>query len=670
MEKEEKNYIILIIVILGFLFMFFIINFYQTQPTGKVVEKPLLPENCSNESIKTLWENIFKGSSENLTITTMYDLYGELYNETNNTEELEDAMYELFGCPIYSIYQTDGNNLRMLFGASMWFLFDMKMVIAYVGEFTPGTIENLTNTSDSYYTTEALNSQDGLVFGEEFIQNYIIPRKVKNITEAQMHFESLFNISSSNWYKEYLTVIEENMTVYLFLENETMENITLFGETIDPQGIYLKIGMVFQNYSLDTYMFSQVSVFGDLYKQYENWTSPINTSIENISVEINGSKVKMSEELELFSEPRSGAQKLEILENNKTIVETEINFSEEIGFDFTEIILKKQEDSSNAGYLIINGLNATKTVRADRLNNNSESVCIKDLEVNEISEISSDCNSTNESLVECPGSLGNFTCAISGTKFIITGLTHSAILEMLPPQEPCNPHWECDDWSNYEELCGYRTCIDLNSCDNLTGKPLEYKQCPECVPDWDCTEWTPEKCPKSEERTRTCTDLNDCGTTKNRPSLKQSCERKNNLIWILIGVVGGIIIIFIIIMIMKKEKNEMYPGPDQLGPPLPPPTQPPGQTPQQGYPHDTPKQNSQPINMQQTPPYPQRQGYMGQDYKKDPRLGQRPQGFNVQMKYRQNRKNMQNQRQNQNPNRGFPPSPPNSRNNQQNKNIP
>jgi len=268
----------------------------------------------------------------------------------------------------------------------------------------------------------------------------------------------------------------------------------------------------------------------------------------------------MSEELDIFSEPHSGIQKVEITQNNQTIIETEINFTEE-DIDWTKIILKKQEVNSSRGYVIINGLNYTKNITIDRLNNKSEEVCVKDKEIDSINEISPTCNLTDEYLLKCPGSLNtnltNLTCKKYLDKFVVTGLKHSAVIEMSPPEEPCIQNWTCTDWTDLAKECGYRECSDLNNCNNESTRPLEYKTCPICIPDWECTEFLPEKCPKSEKRTRTCEDLNNCGREGSMPDTTQICERKNNWIWIILGVIFGIASIIILIIILSKEKYKI-----------------------------------------------------------------------------------------------------------------
>ena len=577
-KKEDEIPPILICLILLALILFILIfknlvlttNVIQNHLTPKVIENPPTPENCSNESIKKVWEFIFKGSSENLTITSAP------YNNTNSSEE-ESELWSLLlneKCPAYSVYQINGTNIRTIIGIDVWFLMNMKMVIAIDGNYPPEEMENIIQRIGSSEQNDMENASEYLLLN--FLANRTIKRNINTSQEAKTEFESVFNISSSNWTKEELEVdgITENLTAFSFFENGSLENITLFGESIDPMGIIAKAGMVLQNYSMNTYLYTDISLLAftkELERLYGNWTSPINTSLKNIEVKINDSKLKMSEEIGLFSESRSGIQRIEINQDEQTIIETEINFTEEGSLDWTKIILKKQETDSTRGYVIINGLNYTKNVTVDRLNDKSESVCIKDKEIYSIDEISPECNAIDEYILECPGNLTsiarNLTCNISGNKFIITGLEHSAILEIIPPEIPCVQNWQCDEWSETSKSCGYRTCTDLNNCGNITGKPLEYQECPVCIPNWKCTQFLPEKCPREEKRTRTCTDINDCGTEKGKPELTQTCERKNILVYILITLLGIAVIILIVIIlkriIIRREKLKERPRTEQ-----------------------------------------------------------------------------------------------------------
>lgn len=195
------------------------------------------------------------------------------------------------------------------------------MIYAINGNFKPEAIENITsslkNTSEVFI--EILSNS---IMGFEGDNSSLIPRNITTIEEAKSQFESVFKITSSNWTSESSDSEYPNLTLYIFNESEGMKNMTLFGESIDPMGEVIKVGMIFGNSSLDEYIYtemSMLSILKSLGKQFENWTSPINTSLKNITIEVNNSRLRMSEELSLFSEPRLGKQKVKILENNKIL---------------------------------------------------------------------------------------------------------------------------------------------------------------------------------------------------------------------------------------------------------------------------------------------------------------------------------------------------------------
>ena len=104
------------------------------------------------------------------------------------------------------------------------------------------------------------------------------------------------------------------------------------------------------------------------------------------------------------------------------------------------ITLEKQNDSSTKSYIIIRGidltlLNQTKTVYLDKILSGT-GVCIKDMELLSITEVSDTCSNTNEIWLNCPGTNSNYICSFvndtnNNTMYKITGLKHSAIEEQL-----------------------------------------------------------------------------------------------------------------------------------------------------------------------------------------------------------------------------------------------
>ncbi len=88
-----------------------------------------------------------------------------------------------------------------------------------------------------------------------------------------------------------------------------------------------------------------------------------------------------------------------------------------------------------------------------------------------------------------------------------------------------------------------------------------------CTPNWDCTDWKPEKCPENETQKRTCTDSNDCDSTVDKPEEIRSCvyEESTNL-----GIIITVIVIVIIVaigiisfLLIKKFKEGSNKSPPQ-----------------------------------------------------------------------------------------------------------
>ena len=101
--------------------------------------------------------------------------------------------------------------------------------------------------------------------------------------------------------------------------------------------------------------------------------------------------------------------------------------------NLSNITIRKQT-SNDFGYMIINGINLTenntKTVYVDDLNQNVNSICIKDSEIISIDEISANCNNENEILITCDGGNNNgYVCNDLGNKYEIMGLKHSGVIE-------------------------------------------------------------------------------------------------------------------------------------------------------------------------------------------------------------------------------------------------
>ncbi|MFA6189907.1 MAG: peptidoglycan-binding domain-containing protein [Candidatus Staskawiczbacteria bacterium] len=85
----------------------------------------------------------------------------------------------------------------------------------------------------------------------------------------------------------------------------------------------------------------------------------------------------------------------------------------------------------------------------------------------------------------------------------------------------CNPNWQCATWGACTSGKQARTCVDLNGCLSLAGKPALTQSCIGCVPNWLTPgPWT--TCVNGKQ-TRMVADQNNCGTTTNKPATSQSC---------------------------------------------------------------------------------------------------------------------------------------------------
>lgn len=133
----------------------------------------------------------------------------------------------------------------------------------------------------------------------------------------------------------------------------------------------------------------------------------------------------------------SGTLTVILTQASKVVAEFNYNFSE-APLNITNIVVEKEPASATKAYIILRGLELqgenTKTLYMNRLNTNLNYVCIKDIDINDISEISSNCQGTDEYLVPCNGNdLNGYTCIKTAESYVITGLKHSGIIEYEEP---------------------------------------------------------------------------------------------------------------------------------------------------------------------------------------------------------------------------------------------
>jgi len=253
-------------------------------------------------------------------------------------------------------------------------------------------------------------------------------------------------------------------------------------------------------------------------------------------------------------------KKIEFKESNSTIIEFNYNFSLSGPLDFSKIEITKQPNSSSYGYLVIKGIEFNKTIKIDKLNDESDSVCIRNSQSAQLSSFSNNCDSSSEVLLECPGNYSQYRCTVSNNQFVISGLTSSAVKEMIftEDEEECESDWECEEWGECDDETKARICIDLNECEN---DRVEESSCSvgntQCIPDWKCQEWGPVECPETGKQTRVCTDIKNCNTLINKPSESKSCKYgfSGFIFWILLIILISLILIAILLIVYSYQKR-------------------------------------------------------------------------------------------------------------------
>ncbi len=260
---------------------------------------------------------------------------------------------------------------------------------------------------------------------------------------------------------------------------------------------------------------------------------------------------------------------IEITDNNELILS--INLNKNYNIDTSTLVIEKQSFNSEKGSILIKGLNlenkGTKTIYLDNLDKSTNYLCIKDAEINSITEISTDCNAENEFLILCPGFNYQYSCQIIKDKYKISGLRHSGVIEVTI-EDPttsttttipitatsttlsgsddsgdggsgnsfvpsiCDPNWVCDSWSSCFNNIQTRTCFDAANCDPIGEKEEQ------------------QICSKASTITTSTT------TTLQQPILTENRESKLKALYWFIFLVLVLLILIIIIIIYYRKKKE------------------------------------------------------------------------------------------------------------------
>jgi hypothetical protein len=239
-----------------------------------------------------------------------------------------------------------------------------------------------------------------------------------------------------------------------------------------------------------------------------------------------------------------GRHEVQIFNGDRLLVEFTHDF-DELDLDLTNLIITVEKRFISIEGLELNrGTTKTAIIEASEVKN---SVCIKD--INGAITISPKCTDNDEYALNCPGTNGNYECEIieeiSGNGpgstiikyFAVSGLKHSTIYQQSYCGDNSKDSTEdCDGTDLNEETCsskgfdtGSISCdascnVDTSLCSNVaTGTGgTNTNTVSECVPDWECTEWS-TFCSPLKRLVRGCTDINNCNINDDKPATQQSC---------------------------------------------------------------------------------------------------------------------------------------------------
>jgi hypothetical protein len=290
---------------------------------------------------------------------------------------------------------------------------------------------------------------------------------------------------------------------------------------------------------------------------------------DNLDIDI----LKIDDKVVNYSKNYTGDEDVELIEDEDDVEIVRVKFR----YDFDDeplnlktIRVEKQNEDSDFGYLIVEGLDVdNKEFRVDKVYH-SDAVCVKDDGlIDDPSDIDEFCGGDDEYDVACPGIRSEFNCTDGGDgTYLVKGMDHSGVRELedsitSPPppgnqtNQTCQAIWDCGLWGQCANGVQRRVCTDLSSCPNATKSYNQTQACTgDCTPDWECGAWTPTDCEAGEEQTQVCVDLNGCSDDETR---NRECSEEGGIDWLLIGIIigaGVIVLAAVILIIIVKRRRD------------------------------------------------------------------------------------------------------------------
>jgi len=197
--------------------------------------------------------------------------------------------------------------------------------------------------------------------------------------------------------------------------------------TLDLNDCYITTGVPSDTYT-GNYSEFPPTVFNDSIIGNEsdiNSTEDINVTIGNHSLENYTSM--------------TGTLDIKFTQGNDILAEFDFNFSENV-LNLSNISVERNGSGNGdvKGYIFVKGIQqeGTKTLYLYNVSPNFNWLCIKDAEINDISEISDNCHGTDEYLIKCKNQTSDdgYKCEpLGNNSYKITGLQHSGVIQSLFP---------------------------------------------------------------------------------------------------------------------------------------------------------------------------------------------------------------------------------------------
>jgi len=287
---------------------------------------------------------------------------------------------------------------------------------------------NTTLMHYSYNETDLINISLNVtdIDGEEFNVSITPTRFVNNSWNFTGAGEVLLEWNTSgkdSGTQEYTILLNDSFSFAVYLFNITINE----SEDNDNDGI---------NDSIDYLIGNSTSV---------------NSSV-SLNISVNGT-TNLSQ---FFNQTLN----VSIKKNSTSIIEFNWTFNSTNKLNLSGVTIIVQDDDATNGSIVVKGLNitGTKTLYMDRILNLTY-VCVKDAEIDSISNISDGCNDTNEFFINCTATYTSdgYYCNYTNNTFTIKGLNHSGVVE------------ECRDrdGDGYTDIiCGGTDCDDTSSSVN------------------------------------------------------------------------------------------------------------------------------------------------------------------------------------------------------------